>query len=75
MLGSSVYLGTRLLFDNVILAAADTNNERHADWVDKIRCRKRVFITINENDGALLASRIKSGPEQLARLGHYTHCD
>lgn len=73
VLSSSVYRGTRLLFDNVILAAADTNNKKHVNWVDKIRCRKRVYITINEDDSALMASRMKGGEEQLARLGHYPY--
>ncbi len=58
-------------FDNVLLVAADTNNYKHEEWVDKIGARRRVYITINENDYALAASRIKPGEEQKARLGHY----
>jgi esterase/lipase superfamily enzyme len=65
--------GTGLLFDNVVLAAADANNEDHASWVDRIRCRRRIYITINEDDEALAASRLKSGEEQKARLGHYSY--
>lgn len=30
-----------LLFDNVVLAAADTNNANHRDFVDKIRYNQR----------------------------------
>jgi len=60
-----------LAFDNVVLCAADTNNFEHELWVDQIRFRKRCFVTINEDDHALSASRAKSGSEQLARLGHY----
>ncbi len=63
----------RLVFDNVILAAADTNNQDHPDWVDTIQCRNRVFITINEDDKALLASRLKAGEQQKARLGHFPY--
>lgn len=70
---SDVFDKHHMLFDNVVLAAADTNNEDHASWVDRIRCRKRVYVTINEDDGALLASRIKAGDNQKARLGHYLH--
>jgi esterase/lipase superfamily enzyme len=70
---SSIYDDHHMLFDNVILAAADANNAGHAAWVDAIRCRKRVYITINEDDAALRLSRIKSGEEQRARLGHYLH--
>jgi len=65
--------GRGLLFDNVVLAAADTNNEGHAEWVDAVRCRKRIYVTINEDDEALAVSRMKSGEEQKARLGHYPY--
>ncbi len=71
LLKSSITEGNQLVFDNVILVAADTNNKDHIDWVDKIRCRRRCYITINENDHALAASRAKFGEQQLARLGHY----
>lgn len=67
----SVYHGQELIFDNVVLAAADTNTADHASWVEKISARKRVFITINEGDFALKASRMKMGERQKARLGHY----
>ena len=71
LLLSTASEGTGLVFDNVILAAGDTNNEDHARWVDRIRARRRVYITINEDDKALQVSRIKAGEEQRARLGHY----
>jgi len=63
----------RLLFDNIVLVAADTNAEGHAEWVDQLHCRGRIFVCINEKDHALAASRMKSGEEQLARLGHSVH--
>jgi esterase/lipase superfamily enzyme len=56
---------------DLVLAAADANNEEHARWVDKIRARRRVYVTINEDDKALQVSRLKAGEEQQARLGHY----
>ena len=62
---------SQLVFDNVCLVAADTNNQNHASWVENLDVRKRVYIVINENDFALKASRIKPGEEQKARLGHY----
>lgn len=71
MLRSSVYRGDLLIFDNIILTAADTNNEGHAEWVDKLQFRRRLFITINEDDSALRASRMKIGESQKARLGHF----
>jgi esterase/lipase superfamily enzyme len=67
---SSLSEATRLLFDNIALVAADTNLEGHAAWVDRLHCRGRIYVCINERDGALAASRMKSGEEQLARLGH-----
>jgi esterase/lipase superfamily enzyme len=71
LLDSSVYRGDLLIFDNIVLAAADTNNEGHMAWVDKLQYRRRLFITINENDSALRASRMKFGEQQKARLGHF----
>ncbi|QDF97661.1 hypothetical protein CJ010_14515 [Azoarcus sp. DD4] len=70
---STASYADRLVFDNIVLLAADTNNLDHAQWVDRIPCRKSVYITINENDGALRASRMKTGEQQQARLGHYRH--
>ena len=62
---------SQLVFDNVCLVAADVNNHKHADWVENIDVRNRIYIIINENDFALKAARIKPGDEQKARLGHY----
>lgn len=73
LLQSSIFTGVDMLFDNVILVAADANNEGHASWVDKIECRNRVYVTINEDDHALRAARLKIGDTQKARLGHYPH--
>ena len=67
---SSISQGTGLMFHNIIMVAADTNNQGHAQWVDKMRFHKRLYLTINENDRALAASRMKSGQDQLSRLGH-----
>src|SRR5262249_52410188 len=72
-MSSSTYSGNRLVFDNVIMASADANNPGHPEWVDRIQCRKRGYITINENDIALRASRMKAGEEQQARLGHWPY--
>lgn len=71
LLSSSIYQGETLLFDNIVMLAADVNNDGHAEWVDRIRFRNRLFITINEDDGALLASKALAGEEQKARLGHW----
>ncbi len=74
VLGSQAHAGgAMLVFDNVVLVAADANNEGHEEWVDRIQCRNRVYVTINEDDMALAASRMKAGPEQKARLGHWRY--
>ena len=73
LLQSSIYNGRKLIFDNVVLAAADTNNPGHQEWINLIQARNRVYVTINEDDSALKVSRIKGGDEQLARLGHYPY--
>ncbi|MCF6288198.1 MAG: alpha/beta hydrolase [Proteobacteria bacterium] len=70
-LGTTLSESKTLVFDNVILAAADTNNNGHADWVDSLNVRHSIYIIINENDSALSWSRRKPGEEQKARLGHY----
>jgi len=70
---SSALRVDRLTFDNVVMVAADVNNHDHAQWVSSIAARNRIYITINEDDVALRASRIKAGEEQKARLGHYPY--
>ncbi|WP_211826292.1 alpha/beta hydrolase [Kistimonas asteriae] len=69
---SGVFQGETGVFDNVILCQADVNNLDHELWVDRIAFRRRLYITINENDYALGASRMKFGERQLARLGHFS---
>ncbi|MFK8028382.1 MAG: alpha/beta hydrolase [Gammaproteobacteria bacterium] len=70
-LTSSLSEARKLIFDNIILVAADTNNEAHRAWVEKLQVRNAIYITINENDYALSWSRRKPGEQQKARLGHY----
>ncbi len=70
-LSTSENSSSELVFDNICLVAADTNNENHINWIGKLDSRRRIYVVINENDSALKASRIKPGNEQKARLGHY----
>ena len=60
-----------LVFENVNMVAADTNNRDHRDWVGGMESRSGIYVVINEEDSALGYSRRKPGDEQLARLGHY----
>ncbi len=71
-LKSTALRGHLPLFDNIAMCSADVNNPGHAEWVDELQPRNRLYITINEDDSALKASRLKGGDEQLARLGHWT---
>jgi esterase/lipase superfamily enzyme len=69
----STALGGHLpLFDNIAMCSADVNHPNHAEWLDRLQPRHRLYVTINEDDAALRASRLKGGDEQLARLGHWT---
>ncbi|MEM1113799.1 MAG: alpha/beta hydrolase [Pseudomonadota bacterium] len=61
----------RLVFDNILMVAADVNNPGHAGWVENLPARNRLYVFINEEDFALKWSRRKPGEEQLARLGHH----
>ncbi|MEM6314820.1 MAG: alpha/beta hydrolase, partial [Planctomycetota bacterium] len=70
-LKTSTTAANLLIFDNIVLAAADVNNQDHPFWIDQLQVRKRVYITINEDDRPLRASRMKPGGQQLARLGAY----
>ncbi|MCP4605264.1 MAG: alpha/beta hydrolase [Proteobacteria bacterium] len=73
LMKSSVYERETLLFNNILLVQADTNNKNHAEWVDRIAFRHNLYICINENDSALSLSRAKVGDAQLVRLGHFLH--
>lgn len=73
LMRSSIYQGETAIFDNIIMASADVNNEGHDSWIDRLEYRKQLYITINENDFALAFSRIKLGKHQKARLGHFTN--
>jgi len=70
-LGPSGAAARDLVFDNVSLVAADTNNPGHEQWVERIQVRSRLYISINEDDYALGWSRRKPGEAQQERLGHY----
>jgi esterase/lipase superfamily enzyme len=61
----------KLVFDNIGLVAADANNPGHEQWVQNLPSRNRLYVVINENDGALRWSRRKPGDEQKERLGHH----
>lgn len=70
LLTSCERLSLDTVFDNVILKAADANHAEHKEWVERIRARHRVYITINQNDDALQVSTMKVGEEQKPRLGN-----
>lgn len=72
-LKSTALRGSQLLFDNIVMVAPDVNNAGHAEWLEQVQVRNRLYVTLNEDDDALQASRMKGGEDQQARLGHYTY--
>ncbi|MEM9567418.1 MAG: alpha/beta hydrolase [Cyanobacteria bacterium P01_E01_bin.34] len=70
LIESRAYQGETHFLDNIILLSADVNNPGHETWIDLVKCRNRLFVTINEEDFALNLSDSKSGEEQKARLGN-----
>ena len=67
---SSAYQGETHFLDNIIMLSADVNNPGHEVWVNQVKVRNRLFISINEDDNALNLADKKSGREQQARLGN-----
>ena len=70
LIESDSYQGETHFLDNIIMLAPDVNNPGHEAWIDRVKCRKRLFVTINEDDFALNLSDSKQGDEQKARLGN-----
>lgn len=52
---------SKLMFDNIILLQADVFNSKHRKWVENISARQRVYITLNENDRALILFAQRGG--------------
>ena len=46
------------LFDNIIINAAAVEQENHADWVEKLRISKRIYIISNSKDFNLRGARM-----------------
>jgi len=42
-------------FDRAMDKGANVNNAMHAEWIDHLHPRSRLYVTINEDDGALRA--------------------
>ena len=61
-----VFTDETRIFDNIIFHQADVDNAKHSQWMDEVKYSKRIYITINENDGPLKASNAVNSP----RLGN-----
>ncbi len=72
LLKSEVYEGETRVFDNIVLCAADVDNQGHESWLDRVLFRRRLYVTINEDDLALNASRTKHVSHGGARLGAFS---
>ena len=55
---SPVFSGETRFFDNIVLNAPDVDSSSHAEWVNKLRYSRRIYVTINERDQILDASDI-----------------
>lgn len=53
------------LFDSIIFNGADVPFNQHNKWLSKVNFGKKIYVTMNENDSVLLASRTLD----LERLG------
>ena len=54
-------------FANLVLNAADVDSEGHSEWASRLKISKRLYVTHNNTDAALLASRGVAGNK--SRLG------
>ncbi|WP_264324102.1 alpha/beta hydrolase [Romeriopsis navalis] len=59
-----IFSGETRIFDNVIFHQADVDHKHHDMWIDRVEYGRRIYVTINENDGALKVSDI-SNPSRL----------
>ncbi|KJY78835.1 alpha/beta hydrolase [Vibrio nigripulchritudo] len=64
---NALYEDETRIFDNVVLCQADVDNSDHACWVENIEAGKRVYVTINENDGVLKWSDANFQKDRLGR--------
>lgn len=59
------YIQTKdTLFDALILNAACVSQRKHAEWVDKIKIQKYLYITRNNHDKILNGAKLISGLER-----------
>lgn len=47
-------------FDNLVINAAATNSDGHADWVQKLQLQQRLYIAFNDKDLNLAGLRVLS---------------
>ena len=60
----------QLLFDSIILNAADVPSKNHNEWLQKLQLSKKVYVTLNGDDIVLAASRhIDFSGQGTRRLG------
>ncbi len=57
-LDGSLKNGAKPVFDNLILNAAAVNQQNHKQWVEKLLCQDRIYITSNKSDFNLKGVRI-----------------
>lgn len=55
-------LFSNIFLDNIIVHQAAVPASRHAEWIDRVACAKRLYITLNQNDSVLLGFRFIRAP-------------
>jgi len=58
--------GETELFDNLVLCSADVDAKTHKEWVSSTSVKRKIYVTINENDKVLSISN-KVNPTRLGQ--------
>ncbi|MEM7772289.1 MAG: alpha/beta hydrolase [Cyanobacteria bacterium P01_A01_bin.37] len=61
---SPVFSGETRIFENVIFHQPDVDHANHTEWIDRVVYGRRIYVTLNANDGVLGFSDIIN-PDRL----------
>jgi len=71
--GQGCYDSRRQIFYNICITEADINANGSEKFLEQLKCRGKVFVTVNEKDIALTVSQVKIGKKQKRRRGTSIH--
>lgn len=75
-----IFTGETRIFSNVVLNAADVDNDGHLNWARELRFARRIYATINDAD-SILALSDAVNPDRLGnsrtgpRAPNFTYVD